>query len=118
MTVLIWLAVVAATAHPHEPQSHGQPARARANLASYISHSDYPRTALANREQGTVHFVLTVGPNGRVGDCRVTQSSGSAALDSATCRIMRARARFTPARDAAGHPTADTIESSIGWHLQ
>ena len=38
-------------------------------------------------------------------DCSVTSSSGSSALDQATCRILRSRARFTPARDSSGNPT-------------
>ena len=115
-TALVILA--AATMHPQDDGAPHERARARANLASYVSHGDYPRTALEQMEQGTVRFVLAVEPNGRVSDCRVTESSGSQALDNATCRIMRSRARFTPARDEAGNAVADTIESRIGWFLR
>ncbi|HYD36402.1 MAG TPA: energy transducer TonB, partial [Allosphingosinicella sp.] len=54
---------------------------------------------------------------GRVTDCTVTASSGSAALDSATCRLMKQRARFTPARDSDGHPTSDSVSNAIRWVL-
>jgi periplasmic protein TonB len=103
---------------PPPPPRTVEPARARTNLASYVSNDDYPASALRNEEEGTTRFRLTVGTNGRVTDCSVTSSSGSAALDSATCRIMRSRARFTPARDNQGNPTTDTYTSSITWRIQ
>ena len=70
-------------------------------------------SALRNEEEGTTGFRLTVGPNGRVTDCTVTSSSGSNALDAATCRIMRSRARFTPARNNLGEPTTDSVSARI-----
>jgi protein TonB len=86
-------------------------------LASYISDADYPASAQRNEEQGTTGFRLTVGPDGRVSNCAITSSSGSSALDQATCRIMRSRARFTPARDNMGNPTNDTVSHRIRWVL-
>ena len=103
---------------PPPPPRTVEPARARANLASYVSNDDYPASALRNEEQGTTGFRLTVGPDGRVSNCVVTSSSGSSALDAATCRIMRSRARFTPARDNTGASTADTVNSRITWRIQ
>jgi protein TonB len=58
-----------------------------------------------------------VTPDGRVGDCAVTGSSGSNALDAATCRLMKSRARFAPARDSDGKPTTDTVANAIKWVL-
>ena len=103
---------------PPPPPRTVEPARARANLASYVSNDDYPSSALRNNEEGTTGFRLTVGPNGRVTSCTVTSSSGSSALDNATCRIMRSRARFTPARDSNGQPTTDTVSARIAWRIQ
>jgi protein TonB len=94
-----------------------EPARARANLASYVSDEDYPTSAVRSEEQGTTRFRLAVGPDGRVADCTVTGSSGSSALDSATCRLMKSRARFTPARDSDGKATSDSVASTIRWVL-
>lgn len=94
-----------------------KPARARANLASYVSDEDYPSSAVRNEEQGTTRFRLGVGPNGQVTDCSVIGSSGSSALDSATCRLMKQRAKFTPARNSAGEPTSDSVASAIRWVL-
>jgi protein TonB len=102
---------------PPAPPRTVEPARARANLASYVSDADYPASAIRAEEQGTTGFRLTVGPDGRVTNCAVTSSSGSTALDNATCRIMRSRARFTPARDDHGQPTTDSVSSRIRWVL-
>jgi protein TonB len=94
-----------------------EPARAKANLASYVSDEDYPSNAVRNEEQGTTRFRLVVGPDGKVKDCSVTSSSGSSALDSTTCKLMRQRARFTPAKNNRGEPTGDTVASAIRWVL-
>jgi protein TonB len=101
-----------------EPEARKiEPARARANLASYVSDSDYPASAIRAEQQGTTRFRLSVAPNGKVADCIVTSSSGSPTLDAATCRLMKSRARFTPAKDSDGRPVSDTAASAIRWVL-
>ena len=52
--------------------------------------------------QGTAGFRLVIGADGAVTGCTITRSSGDAALDAATCAILLGRARYEPARDAAG----------------
>ncbi|HEX8620397.1 MAG TPA: TonB family protein [Allosphingosinicella sp.] len=104
-------------APPADPVRTVKPARAKANLASYVSDEDYPTTAVRNEEQGTTRFRLVVGPNGQVTECSIVGSSGSSALDSATCRLMKQRAKFTPARNSAGEPTSDSVTSAIRWVL-
>jgi protein TonB len=103
---------------PPPPQPvKSQSARAKSNLAGYVSDADYPSDAIRREEQGTTRFRLAVGPDGRVSDCMVTGSSGSAALDLATCRLMKSRARFAPARDSTGNAVADAVSSAINWRL-
>jgi len=102
---------------PAPPAPKIEPAKARANLASYVSNDDYPSSAIRNEEQGLTVFTLEVGPNGRVSNCTITQSSGSSTLDSTTCRLMRSRARFTPATDSSGNKVSDTVTGRIRWVL-
>ena len=109
--------VEAPPAPPPPPPPKIEPARAKANLASYVSNDDYPDAALRNEEQGVTAFRLEVGPDGRVTSCTVTSSSGSSTLDNATCRIMKSRARFTPATDSSGRKVSDTTSSRIRWVL-
>jgi periplasmic protein TonB len=102
---------------PPPPPVRVQPAKARANLASYVSDDDYPANAIRDEQQGTTRFTLSVGPDGRVSNCSVTSTSGSSALDQATCRIMKSRARFTPATDSTGAKTSDSVSGAIKWVL-
>jgi protein TonB len=102
---------------PPPPPRVSPPQRARANLNSYFSADDYPAAALRGNDQGTTGFSLTIGPSGRVEACSVTASSGSAALDQATCRILRSRARYTPARDSSGNPTSGRDSGRVTWRL-
>ena len=91
--------------------------KARQPLQRLVSQEDYPASALARGEEGGVAFTLDVHPQGRVTGCTITRSSGSAALDSATCMLMRRRARFTPAIDSNGMPAAGRVEDELVWTL-
>lgn len=86
-------------------------------LRGSIGPDDYPAAALASRAQGTVYIRFTVEPSGRIGDCTVTRSSGNEALDAATCRLIRRRFRYRPARDAAGRRIAEVVRGEQGWEL-
>jgi protein TonB len=102
---------------PPPPPKKVTPARAKANLASLFSDEDYPASAVRAGESGATGFRLEVGANGRVSNCTVTSSSGSSALDSTTCRLLRSRARFTPATDSTGSTTSDSVSGRIVWRL-
>ena len=78
---------------------------------------DYPAGALRGEHQGLVRFRLEIGPDGRVSNCTIRSSSGSSSLDERTCRILRTRSRFVPARDSEGHPVPDTRDGEVTWRL-
>ncbi len=99
------------------PPRVSQAAAAKGSLLALISDDDYPQSAIRSEEQGTTAVRLSIGPDGRVSDCSVTQSSGSTALDSTTCSIFRRRARFTPAKDQSGNPISDTFSQRVKWVL-
>ncbi len=99
------------------PPRVSQAARAKGNLVSLFSTDDYPQSAIRNEESGTTAVRMTIGTDGRVSDCTITSSSGSSALDNATCSILRRRARFTPAKDQAGNPISDSFSQRIRWEL-
>ncbi len=89
----------------------------RTPLQQLISANDYPASALRQGHQGSVRFILDVGPVGRVHGCAGTRSSGASPLDSTTCAIMRRRARFTPAIDSNGMPAAGRVTDEAEWGL-
>jgi protein TonB len=93
------------------------PPRPLSPVGAYLSSDDYPAAAIRGEEQGVTQVRLTVGPDGRIADCRLSRSSGSAALDRATCRILARRMRFHPALDRKGRLTAGSFEARIDWRL-
>ena len=105
-------------APPPPPRKVVSAQSAKGDLRSLFSSDDYPSSAQASGAEGTVRASLTIGPDGRVTGCSVTQGSGNSSLDSATCSILRRRAKFTPARDSNGNATSDTIQTPpIRWQL-
>ena len=95
----------------------GGASRAR-QIAGSIGDEDYPTAALIGRAQGLVRFRFTIEPDGGIANCRVTRSSGSRALDDATCRLGLRRFRFRPATDRVGRPIATEVEQAEqSWEL-
>ncbi|NML06167.1 energy transducer TonB [Sphingomonas sp. G-3-2-10] len=84
---------------------------------TWVTNADYPKEALQKREQGTATFRLTIGADGKVVGCTILHGSGSVVLDDTVCGLMRKRAKFTPARDAAGKPVPDMWISRFRWEL-
>jgi protein TonB len=93
------------------------PRSATGDLQRLFRPADYPISALEHKEQGSVTVRLTVDVAGHVGACDITASSGSRALDIASCQILQSRAVFTPARDSSGNLTTDTVSQEIRWML-
>jgi len=93
----------------------GNVAQHARRLRGEIKWSDYPESAFRDNAGGTVAVLYTVGVDGRVHDCRVTQSSGRADLDAATCDALVRRFRYKPARDAYGRPVPERIGRDQTW---
>lgn len=86
-------------------------------LQSIVRADDYPASARRNEREGPVTVSVTVSAKGEPVRCRVTRSSGTSALDEATCNIFSSRAKYTPALDADGRPTTGTMASTMRWSL-
>lgn len=92
-------------------------AKPRNDPGSWITDNDY-RTSWINRDmEGIAGFAVTVGTNGRVESCTITQSTGHSALDAATCRLIGQRARFEPARNAQGERVPGTFANKVRWRI-
>lgn len=78
---------------------------------------DYPAKALREGRQGTTHYRLVISQLGGIDDCIITQSSGHADLDEATCNMLKRRARFRPAKDVQGLPMGDTYSGQMIWRI-
>jgi protein TonB len=91
----------------------------RARLVSgRINNSDYPKSATAAKQGGSVTAHFTVGTDGRASNCRVVKSSGNADIDATTCRLIEQRFRYEPARNKAGQPISDVTGWQQTWWLE
>ena len=61
---------------------------------------------------------LTVGPDGRVEQCDLLETSGSERLAGVACSALKSRARYEPARDKAGKPVRSVAVYRTGWSVQ
>lgn len=77
----------------------------------------YPERARKAGEEGKVGFQITVEPDGSLGTCEVTQSSGHRALDDDTCELIIHYARLKPVRDAEGRAVRAVHTGYINWRL-
>jgi protein TonB len=79
-------------------------------IASY-----YPPEAMARDEQGTTRLKCVLDATGRLVDCALHSSSGSATLDTAAFRIAQ-DARYEPQR-VDGTPVAIPAILPVRWVL-
>ena len=86
-------------------------------LSGSIGEFDYPEAAYRAHIGGTVFISFVVGPGGRVDSCTVTRSSGNRDLDATTCRLIKRRFRYRPARDAWGKPIPETLRGQQAWEV-
>lgn len=89
----------------------------RASLASWFGDVDYPSAALRQRQEGTTNVRLAIDRSGAVAGCDVVGTSGSAALDEETCKILKRRARYRPALDAGRRPVDSVEQQTVRWKL-
>ena len=100
-----------------KPALFDRPVKPKADVVAMFSTDDYPLDALRKSEAGTVAVALKIGADGRVTDCVVTGSSGSASLDAQTCRILysgSALDSFPPKTLVAGRSRAPCNSGSNG----
>lgn len=102
---------------PPAPVSRARPPQPMSDRGGWVTTDDYPPSALRDGLTGTTAIRLAIGSNGRVTECVVTGSSGSALLDDTACRVYARRARFRPALDDAGTPVASTRADRIVWRI-
>ena len=78
---------------------------------------NYPSRAIREELEGRVGLRVSVTPDGRVGSCQVTNSSGHSILDDAACKDITRYGRFNPALNDAGNPTTGSWGTTIVYQL-
>jgi len=85
--------------------------RSPEKISGELRTKDFPRSGAGERDGRFIIVRYTVGTDGRVSNCRVVQSSGSADADTITCRLIEKRFRYLPAIDAQGN----AVPRETGW---
>lgn len=75
----------------------------------------YLRNGLPKGELLRVNMLFTVGIDGSVSACRVIETSGQDALDTATCALSIGRIRYRPARDKSDRPMVSHAVLAVRW---
>lgn len=87
-------------------------------LSGTIGPRDYPKAERSARIGGEVTVAFTVAADGHARACAVVRSSGNPTLDATTCRLVEARFRYAPARDAAGSPVSERRGWRQRWWIE
>ena len=111
-TSLIPTLVAALCMSASVPGKSGTPPLPSNDPANWVKGKDFPP---GHYLTGTTEFRLLVSKNGRVSECTITASSGTAKLDELTCQLVRKRARFSPAKDERGKRTVGTYSNCVRW---
>ena len=104
---------------PMEPPkpTMSQAARAKGNPGTWVTTEDYPSSALREEREGVSAIAWDVTADGKVANCRVTQSSGYPDLDDAACKFVTRRGRYNPALDQNGNPIQSSDKRRVRWQI-
>jgi len=104
---------------PIEPPkpTQAQAARAKGNPGTWVTTEDYPSSALREEREGVTAIAWDVTTDGKVANCRVTQSSGHSDLDEAACKFVTRRGRYNPALDQNGNPIQSSDKRRVRWQI-
>lgn len=92
-----------------------RPATPQSDPGKWLVSSDYPRGPLMMGASAIVYFRLMVSADGNPTGCHIQQATNSPEFTDFTCKLLMKRARFAPALDAAGNPTASYYTNSVRW---
>ena len=87
----------------------------KTNPGIWLKPNDYPGSALSTGAQSLVSFRLLIDSTGTPTDCLIQRSYGNEPFNKITCEKIMERARFEPALDAEGKPTASYYGTSVSW---
>jgi protein TonB len=82
-----------------------------------LTRPEYPATSIRLNEQGKVLLLIYVLPNGKVGDVKVSRSSGYPRLDASAMREAKRSWRFLPAKDGSGSAVAAWGTFEVAFQL-
>jgi TonB family protein len=79
--------------------------------------TDFPPQAIAEKHQGRVKIELAISSAGVAEGCKVLKSTAYSDLDAESCKIALTHAKFDPALDLTGKPTAGRMQTELNWRI-
>lgn len=112
-------ALLLAASHPAmaQAQDYARDPVPTTNPGGWFSQSDWPHDLWLKEIEGSLVVELAVGATGKIDDCRIAQTSGYVAMDSAVCSGFLQRGKFEPALDERGKPVAGTFTTRVEYRF-
>jgi protein TonB len=104
-------------AAPPPPPTISKAASAKGDPSKWFTTDDYPPSALRAEAEGTTAVSWEISEAGRAENCVVTSSSGNAALDDATCKVILRKGKYSPAVDQNGSPIRSRASRRVTWRM-
>jgi TonB family protein len=83
-----------------------------------VCDSDYPPGARRRGVEAEIVYHVLVTAQGQPKSCRISMPTSAEDLNKATCAVVMARARFTPARDSSGADRSSVYSGIMRWTLK
>lgn len=99
---------------PPPPGPHPKPI---GSPSAWFPADAYPPEARNAGQEGRTVFLVKIDAQGRILECDIVQSSGSAQLDNTTCDLVVTHGRFQPAKGEDGKPVPGMWQSAMRWQL-
>lgn len=86
----------------------------KGDVSRYFGSAAYPSNALFVGKGGQTFALVAIDAQGRVTDCKIISNSGHESFRKSTCEALM-RARFEPAKNAAGKPVRSWYPVRVTW---
>lgn len=92
-----------------------RPVRPKTSPQTWLSSGDFPSSALAKGHNGIVQFRFDVDAEGKIADCFILSHTSPDDFADLTCKLVRRRAKLSPALDAKGVPVRSYYVQKVNW---
>lgn len=96
----------------------GEAVRGPRRTSGRIAFRDLPEGLLTEGQEAAATVVFAVNVDGTANECRIERSSGLAAIDGLTCRLIEQRFRYRPAANRFGRPVRSMVRETHTWYAR
>lgn len=86
----------------------------KGDVSRYFGSAAYPSNAMFAGKGGQTFALVAIAADGKVTECKIVSNSGHESFRKSTCDAVM-RARFEPAKNAAGEPIRSWYPIRVTW---